>query len=127
MESPFPSRAELDPPEQTPHVCLLACSPHPDGSTDAAARLLEQALLSRGATVDRICLREYALHPCIGCGYCSAHPGHPRLFLWPPGVAQGLHRPGTDFLGTAPGRNAHAAPSRPCRPLRGAYAGRQAL
>lgn len=29
MESPFPSRAELDPPEQTPHVCLLACSPHP--------------------------------------------------------------------------------------------------
>ena len=52
MESPFPSRAELDPPEQTPHVCLLACSPHPDGSTDAAARLLEQALLSRGATVD---------------------------------------------------------------------------
>ena len=76
MESPFPSRAELDPPEQTPHVCLLACSPHPDGSTDAAARLLEQALLSRGATVDRICLREYALHPCIGCGYCSAHPGH---------------------------------------------------
>ena len=43
---------------------------------DAAARLLEQALLSRGATVDRICLREYALHPCIGCGYCSAHPGH---------------------------------------------------
>ena len=40
MESPFPSRAELDPPEQTPHVCLLACSPHPDGSTDAAARLL---------------------------------------------------------------------------------------
>ena len=44
MESPFPSRAELDPPEQTPHVCLLACSPHPDGSTDAAARLLEQAL-----------------------------------------------------------------------------------
>lgn len=41
MESPFPSRAELDPPEQTPHVCLLACSPHPDGSTDAAARLLE--------------------------------------------------------------------------------------
>ena len=53
MESPFPSRAELDPPEQTPHVCLLACSPHPDGSTDAAARLLEQALLSRGATVER--------------------------------------------------------------------------
>ena len=43
---------------------------------DAAARLLEQALLSRGATVDRICLREYAIHPCIGCGYCSAHPGH---------------------------------------------------
>ena len=76
MESPFPSRAELDPPEQTPHVCLLACSPHPDGSTDAAARLLEQALLSRGATVDRIRLREYAIHPCIGCGYCSAHPGH---------------------------------------------------
>lgn len=75
MESPFPSRAELDPPEQTPHVCLLACSPHPDGSTDAAARLLEQALLSRGATVDRIRLREYAIHPCIGCGYCSAHPG----------------------------------------------------
>ena len=63
MESPFPSRAELDPPEQTPHVCLLACSPHPDGSTDAAARLLEQALLSRGATVDRIRLREYAIHP----------------------------------------------------------------
>ena len=58
MESPFPSRAELDPPEQTPHVCLLACSPHPDGSTDAAARLLEQALLSRGATVDRIRLRD---------------------------------------------------------------------
>lgn len=76
MESPFPSRAELDPPEQTPHVCLLACSPHPDGSTDAAARLLEQALLSRGAIVDRISLREYAIHPCIGCGYCSAHPGH---------------------------------------------------
>ena len=50
MESPFPSRAELDPPEQTPHVCLLACSPHPDGSTDDAARLLEQALLSRGGT-----------------------------------------------------------------------------
>ncbi|MFR3458591.1 MAG: flavodoxin family protein [Bilophila wadsworthia] len=72
----LPSRAELDPPEQTPHVCLLACSPHPDGSTDAAARLLEQALLSRGATVDRIRLREYAIHPCIGCGYCSAHPGH---------------------------------------------------
>ena len=43
---------------------------------DAAARLLEQALLSRGATVDRIRLREYAIHPCIGCGYCSAHPGH---------------------------------------------------
>ena len=40
------------------------------------ARLLEQALLSRGATVDRIRLREYAIHPCIGCGYCSAHPGH---------------------------------------------------
>ena len=152
MESPFPSRAELDPPEQTPHVCLLACSPHPDGSTDAAARLLEQALLSRGATVDRIRLREYAIHPCIGCGYCSAHPGHcvfdgddvadlfrrmehadslilniPVYFYGPPGATQGLHRPGTDFLGTAPGRNAHAAPSRPCRPLRGAYAGRQAL
>ena len=43
---------------------------------DAAARLLEQTLLSRGATVDRIRLREYAIHPCIGCGYCSAHPGH---------------------------------------------------
>ena len=43
MESPFPSRAELDPPEQATHVCLLACSPHPNGSTDAAARLLEQA------------------------------------------------------------------------------------
>ena len=70
MESPFPSRAELDPPEQTPHVCLLACSPHPDGSTDAAARLLEQALLSRGAIVDRISLREYAIHPCIGCDKC---------------------------------------------------------
>ena len=51
MESPFPSRAELDPPEQTPHVCLLACSPHPDGSTDAAARLLEQAL-DRGWIVE---------------------------------------------------------------------------
>ena len=76
MESPFPSRAELDPPEQPPHDCLLACSPHPAGSTDAAARLLEQALLSRGATVDRIRLREYAIHPCIGCGYSSAHPGH---------------------------------------------------
>ena len=71
MESPFPSRAELDPPEQTPHVCLLACSPHPDGSTDAAARLLEQTLLSRGATVDRIRLREYAIHPCIGCGFLA--------------------------------------------------------
>ncbi|MFR1533513.1 MAG: flavodoxin family protein [Bilophila wadsworthia] len=30
----------------------------------------------RGATMDRIRLREYAIHPCIGCGYCSAHPGH---------------------------------------------------
>mgnify|MGYP000581419003 CR=1 FL=1 len=47
MESPFPSRAELDPPEQTPHVCLLACSPHPDGSTDAAARLLEHGILAK--------------------------------------------------------------------------------
>ena len=26
--------------------------------------------------MDRIRLREYAIHPCIGCGYCSAHPGH---------------------------------------------------
>ena len=151
MESPFPSRAELDPPEQTPHVCLLACSPHPDGSTDAAARLLEQALLSRGATVDRICLREYAIHPCIGCGYCSAHPGHcvfdgddvadlfrrmghadslilsiPVYFMAPRRCSRASST-GHRFLGTAPGRNAHAAPSRPCRPLRGAYAGRQAL
>lgn len=76
MESPLTSRTEQDPPEKAPHVCLLACSPHGDGSTDTAARLLEQALLSRGATVDRIHLREYAIHPCIGCGYCSAHPGH---------------------------------------------------
>ena len=53
MESPFPSRAEQDPPEQATHVCLLACSPHPNGSTDAAARLLEQALSSRGAAVGR--------------------------------------------------------------------------
>lgn len=75
MEPPFTSRAEQDPPEKTPHVCLLACSPHADGSTDTAARLLEQALLSRGAVVDRIRLRECAIHPCIGCGHCSAHPG----------------------------------------------------
>lgn len=75
MESPFPSRAEQNPPEQATHVCLLACSPHPNGSTDAAARLLEQALSSRGAAVDRISLRDYTIHPCIGCGYCSSHPG----------------------------------------------------
>ena len=75
MESPFPSRAEQDPPEQATHVCLLACSPHPNGSTDAAARLLEQALSSCGAAVDRISLRDYTIHPCIGCGYCSSHPG----------------------------------------------------
>ena len=58
---PFPRRTG---PSRTNAARLpSACSPHPDGSTDAAARLLEQALLSRGATVDRICLREYAIHP----------------------------------------------------------------
>lgn len=75
MEPPFTSCAEQDPPEKAPHVCLLACSPHAGGSTDTTSRLLEQALLSRGATVDRIRLRECAIHPCIGCGYCSEHPG----------------------------------------------------
>ena len=69
---PFPRRTG---PSRT-NAARLPSGLHPDGSTDAAARLLEQALLSRGATVDRIRLREYAIHPCIGCGYCSAHPGH---------------------------------------------------
>lgn len=71
--TPAPPRAEADPPDST--CCLLACSPHADGTTDAAVRLLEQAVLSGGVRADHIRLRDHDVRPCIGCGFCSAHPG----------------------------------------------------
>ena len=75
MERPFAPDAEPD-PGTAPRICLMACSPHADGTTDTAARLLEQALSSCGASVELIHLRDHAVHPCTGCGHCSAHPGH---------------------------------------------------
>lgn len=72
MEPSFAPGAEPDPPDM-PQVCLLSCSPHAGGSTDAVTGLLEQQLR---ACVDTVRLREYTIRPCIGCGYCSAHPGH---------------------------------------------------
>ena len=44
MESPFPSRAELDPPEQTPHVLPSGLQSASRRQHRRAARLLEQAL-----------------------------------------------------------------------------------
>ena len=65
----------VTPREEPASVCLMACSPHTDGSSDAAARILEQALLSRGVAVDRLRLRDWKVRPCVGCGHCVAHPG----------------------------------------------------
>ena len=73
MEPSVTPCAEPDPPETT--VCLMACSPHADGTSDAAARVLERALASRGVVVDHIRLRDWKVHPCIGCGHCVAHSG----------------------------------------------------
>ena len=68
-------------------VCLLASSPHPGGSTDAACDLLTRSLPASVST-DVIRLREHRVRPCIGCGYCTTHPDAcpldaddtPRLF-----------------------------------------------
>ena len=76
MEPSVTPCAEPDPPDTT--VCLMACSPHADGTSDAAARILEQALASRGVVVDRIQLRDWKVHPCVGCGYCHMARPHRR-------------------------------------------------
>ena len=75
MEPPFPSGAEPGLPG-TPHLCLLACSPHPGGSSDAAAAIVEQTLAAHGVSVDAVRLHEQRIRPCVGCGHCTTHPGH---------------------------------------------------
>lgn len=73
MTSSADSPAEQEPPN--PRVRLLSCSPHADGTTDAVARVLERALAAHGAQAETLRLRDYDVRPCIGCGYCSDHPG----------------------------------------------------
>lgn len=73
MTSSADSPAEQDPPN--PRVRILSCSPHAGGTTDAVARVLEEALSAHGAPAGTIRLREHDVRPCIGCGYCSDHPG----------------------------------------------------
>ncbi len=98
MEPPFAPGAEPDPPDTHPQVCLLSCSPHAGGSTDAIAGLLEQAL-SPCASLDAVTLREHAIRPCTGCGHCTTHPGHCVLDGDDvPGLFRRLHRADTLIL-----------------------------
>lgn len=129
-----------------------ACGPHPDGKHDAPPPVCWNRPLSRGATVDRIRLREYAIHPCIGCGYIvphgalrldgddvadlfrrmehagQPHPEHPRLFLLAPALLKGFIDRAIDFWEQRREGTAHAAVRRPnpCRFARHVR-GRQAL
>lgn len=60
-------------------LALLACSPHPKGTTDTLAEQLSSFLQGTTTKIDLIYIRDYTIQPCIGCGYCSVHPGKCHL------------------------------------------------
>lgn len=73
MTPPADAPAEQEPPN--PCAVILSGSPHAGGTTDAVARVLEEAMSAHGAPVETIRLRDHDVRPCIGCGSCSDHPG----------------------------------------------------
>ncbi len=73
MTSSADAPAEKEPPN--PRVLILSCSPHAGGTTDVVARVLERTLSAHGGLAETIRLRNHDVRPCIGCGFCSDHPG----------------------------------------------------
>ena len=65
-------------------VLLVNGSPHPDGNTAAALKMVENGLQQSGLAADIFWLGQHPLGDCIGCGAC-AHQNPPRCV----GVAPG--------------------------------------
>lgn len=52
------------------HVLGVSGSPRPGGNTDILLEHCLNGAASRGATTEAIHLRDYLIHPCVGCEQC---------------------------------------------------------
>lgn len=58
-------------------AAVFACSHRAGGNTDAAARLVAEALASKaGAVCETLAVRDYAVRHCQACNACLDTPGH---------------------------------------------------
>jgi multimeric flavodoxin WrbA len=71
---------ELFDPASTAHLAAFACSPRAGGNSDKALEIYVRGLQEAGGTVQKIHLRQYNVHPCIGCNRC-AYDAERRCFL----------------------------------------------
>lgn len=53
----------------------FACSPRAGGNSDAAVEYFCRGVAQAGGACRVVRLREYPLHPCIGCGACAKRAG----------------------------------------------------
>lgn len=55
-------------------IAIFLCSPYGGGVTDRLACYFCDGLEAAGRDFFLVPLREYAISPCIGCGFCNAPP-----------------------------------------------------
>ena len=52
-------------------VIVLSSSPRKGGNSDTLCDKFIEGAVSAGHDAEKIFLREKAIHPCMGCGYCT--------------------------------------------------------
>ena len=52
-------------------VCIINGSPRRNGNTAEILKPFRQKLLQRGAQVEDVFLKDYTIHPCLGCNACQ--------------------------------------------------------
>lgn len=53
------------------NVLILSSSPRRNGNSDSLSNEFMRGALEAGNLVEKVFLRDKAIHPCLGCGVCS--------------------------------------------------------
>ncbi len=56
--------------ERPIHILGISGSPRPQGNTDILVEACLRGAASRGGTTEVVALRDYLIHPCVGCERC---------------------------------------------------------